>query len=192
MDNNTARLELFRKAINAQADAEAAEIRRQAQEEYAAAAKEKRERTANEALSEIRAERGRVSSYFKKEISRCDFDMKKAVLAHRNQLIHQLFGDIREKLAEFTKSPAYADYLKKAVEKAESDIGNADTVIYARAADISAVKRLTSLPVEQDSSIELGGICAGSTAAGLFADYTLDSRLAEEQTRFSDRAELRL
>ena len=192
MDNNKARLELFRQAINTQADAEAAELTRQAKEKYAARAKEKSERSANEALAEIKAERGRAATYYKKELSRCDHEMKKAVLAHRNQLIEQLFAELRRKLTDFAKSPAYADYLKSAVEKAAAEVGSSGAVIYAKAADIAAVKQLTALAVEEDTSIELGGICAGNPTAGLFADYTLDSRLAEQQEQFSDKSELRL
>ena len=192
MDNNKVRLEMFRQAINTQADADAAEITRQAEEKYAALTREKSERSANEALAEIKAERNRAAAYYKKELSRCDFEMKKAVLAHRNQLIEQLFGEIRQKLADFTGSPAYTDYLKKSVEKAASEVGSDGAVIYAKAADVPSVKQLTTLPVEQDSSIELGGICAGNAASGLFADYTLDSRLAQQQEQFSDKSELRL
>lgn len=192
MDNNKARLELFRQAINTQADAEAAEITRQAEEKYSALAKEKSERSANEALSEIRAERGRISASFKKEISRCDFDMKKAVLAHRSELIDRLFMDIREKLSDYTKTPAYADYLRAAAAKAKESLGGSGTVLHARAGDIDALKALTDLPAEPDNSIEIGGITAENTAAGLFADFTLDSRLAEEKTNFSGRSELRL
>ncbi len=192
MDKNTARLELFRQAIETQADAEAAEITRQAEEKFSTLAKEKSERSANEALSEIKAERGRISAKFKKEISRCDFDMKKAVLAHRSELIEQLFADIREKLSDYTKIPAYTDYLRAAADKAKESLGGDGTVLHARAADIDALKAVTDLPAEQDNSIEIGGITAENSAAGLFVDYTLDSRLAEEKTRFSGRSELRL
>ncbi|MGN1339725.1 MAG: V-type ATP synthase subunit E [Oscillospiraceae bacterium] len=192
MDNNTARLELFRQAINTQADAEAAEIARQAEERSAALAKERSERSTNEALAGIKAERSRVAAYYKKELSRCDFDMKKAVLTHRNELIGQLFGDIRQQLSNFVNSPAYAEYLTKAIDMAVSEIGSSGAVIYARAADISAVKQLTSLAVVEDNSIMLGGICAGNPSAGLFSDYTLDSRLAQQQEQFSGKSELRL
>lgn len=192
MDNNTARLEMFRQAINTQADADAAEIIRQAEEKSAALAKERSERSANEALAEIKAERSRAAAYYKKELSRCDFEMKKAILAHRNQLIEQLFGEIRAELAKLPNSPSYTDYLKTAIEKAVCEVGSTGAVIYAKASDIPAVKQLTALPVEEDSSIELGGICAGNPSVGLFADYTLDSRLAQQQEQFSDKSELRL
>lgn len=191
MDNNTARLELFRQAINSQADAEAAEITGQTEEKLAALAKEKSERSLNEALAGIRAEQLRTTAYFKKEMARCDFDMKKALLTRRCELIEEFFGDIRKKLAEFTASPEYTLYLKSAIKTAEDTLGG-NAVIYARPADIDEVKRLTELSVEQDGSIEIGGINAGDPQSGLFTDLTLDSRFLQEKAAFTDKAELRL
>lgn len=191
MVKNTSRLELFRQAINSQADAEAEEISRQTEETSAALEKEKRERTAYEALSEIKAERSRIGSSFKKEISRCDYDMKRAVLSHRNELTERFFAEIGRKLSEWTKTPAYTEYLKAALAKAEEALGS-ETVIHARHEDTDAVRALTGLSVEEDSSITIGGISAADSARGLFADFTLDSRLAGEKAAFSNKSELRL
>lgn len=188
----TSRLELFRQAINSQADAEAAEISRQAEDKRAALEKEKRERSAHEALSEIKAERSRIGTAFKKEISRCDYDMKRAVLSHRNDLTEQFFTEIRQKLSAWTNTPAYTEYLKTALKKAEEALGSTGIIIHARGKDIDAVTKLTTLSVEADSSIIIGGISAADCARGLFADFTLDSRLAEEMAAFSNKSELRL
>ena len=83
------------------------------------------------------------------------------------------------------------EYLKKALEKAQQELGE-DIVIYARPGDIASVRTLTELPVEQDNSISLGGINATCPKNGLFVSYTLDSRLAEQKAKFPDRSELRL
>lgn len=192
MDNNTARLELFRQAINTQAQAEADEIVRQSEEKCAALAKEKSARTSGEAVSAIREEYARTAAAYKKELSRLDYEMKKAVLARRSELVDGLFEEIRAKLAEFTAGSGYADYLKNAISRALSALGESGTVIYARPADLEAVKRLTALPVEPDHRISLGGISAGNTVSGLFTDLTLDSRLRDAQADFSGRSELRL
>jgi len=192
MDKDIIRLELFRQAINAQADADAAEIMRDADEKCAAVEREKSERSSNEALSELKAEQARNEAKFRKELSRCDFDTKKAVLAHRNALIEGFFDEIRARLADFTATPAYAEYLKNALAEVEKTLGGENTVIGVRAADIKAAEALTRLPVRQDDSIELGGISAENAKLGLFADYTLDSRFREEKAAFADKTELRL
>lgn len=192
MVKNTSRLELFRQAINSQADAEAADISRQAEDKRAALEKEKRERTAHEAISEIKAERSRIGTAFKKEISRCDYDMKRAVLSHRKDLTEQFFTEIQQKLSAWTNTPEYSEYLKTTLKKAEEALGSTGIIIYARREDIEAVKKLTALSVEEDSSITIGGISAADSARGLFADFTLDTRLAEEKSAFSNKSELRL
>lgn len=192
MVNNTSRLELFRQAINSQADAEAAEIARQTADTRSTLEKDKLERSTNETLSEIKAERERTAAGFRKEISRCDYDMKRAVLAHRNELTEQFFAEIRQKLSEWVNTPDYTKYLEDALKQAEQTLGSSGTVIRARSADRDAVQNLTALPVEPDDAISVGGISAENAGKGLFADFTLDSRLADEKAAFSGKSELRL
>lgn len=192
MVNNTSRLELFRQAINSQADAEAAEIARQTADTRTTMEKDKLERSTNETLSEIKAERERTAAGFRKEISRCDYDMKRAVLAHRNELTEQFFAEIRQKLSEWVNTPDYTKYLESALKQAEETLGSSGTVIRARSADRDAVQKLTALPVEPDDAISVGGISAENAGEGLFADFTLDSRLADEKAAFSGKSELRL
>mgnify|MGYP004491405657 FL=1 len=194
MENNTTRttrLELFRHAIDAQANAETSELVRQSEEKRAAIARERSENSTNEALSEVRAEYDRTAAEFKRELSRCDHEMKKAVLAHRHRLTTELFNEVREKLLSFSASPEYSGYLKNATARAENELG-AGTIIRVRPADIAAVRELTSLTVEPDSSIILGGITAVAPEKGLCLDLTLDSRLLDEEAAFSAKAELRL
>lgn len=191
MDNNAARLELFRQAINTQADAEAAEIVRETDEKCEALSREKSERSRSAALDEIRAEQAKTSAKYRRELSRCDFEMKKAVLSHRNALIEEFFATAQERLAEFTRAPKYAEYLKKAAANALETLGS-DAVINARPQDAEAVRAVTKLDVKPDGSIIIGGISARNETKGLFADYTLDSRLRAEKAAFADKSELRL
>lgn len=191
MDNNAARLELFRQAINTQADAEAAEIVRETDEKCKALSREKSERSRSAALDEIRAEQAKTSAKYRRELSRCDFEMKKAVLSHRNALIEEFFAAAQERLAEFTGTPEYTEYLKKAAANALETLGS-DAVINARPQDAEAVRAVTKLDVKPDGSIIIGGISARNEAKGLFADYTLDSRLRAEKAAFADKSELRL
>ena len=191
MDNNTARLELFRQAINTQADAEAAGIVREADKKCEALSREKSERSRSAALDEIRAEQAKTSAKYRRELSRCDFEMKKAVLSHRNALIEDLFARAQERLMEFTGTPEYEEYLKKSAEKAVETLGP-DAVINARPQDAEAVRSATKLAVRPDSSIIIGGISAQNDTRGLFADFTLDSRLRAEKAAFADKSELRL
>ena len=103
--------------------------------------------------------------------------------------MEQLFSEVRQRLIEWTDTPAYTEYLKKALEKAQQEFGS-NIVICARERDIPAIQGMTTLPVTADGSVILGGISA--RCENLFADYTLDSRLAEQKAAFPQRSELRL
>ena len=112
--------EMFRAAIDKQADEEIARSAKEIRAKKSAAGKTKEEHELAEALAQVRAERGVQEMKFKKEISRCEFETTKAVRAHRKQIIDSFFEEICTELAEFTKSAKYEDYLKRSLKKAES------------------------------------------------------------------------
>lgn len=183
--------EMFRAAVDKQADEEIARGTKEIRERKSAAGKVKQEHELAEALARVRAEKSAAEAKFKKELSRCEFEAGKAVRAHRKELIDGFFEEIREELAEFAKSDKYADYLGRAIANAEKELGNV-SYITASPKDVPAVKKLTKLEVREDNSIMLGGICAVDEARGLFSDQTLDSALETEREAFSDKPELRL
>lgn len=183
--------EMFRTAIDKQADEEIARNTSEIREKKSAAGKAKAERAAAEALAEVRAERGASEMRFKKELSRCEFETTKAVRAHRKEIIDGLFEEIRRELAKYSESEAYDGYLKRALSKAEGELGG-DITILAAPKDVDRVKKLTKHEVRADGNIALGGISALCRDKGLFADYTLDSALADEREAFTDKEELRL
>lgn len=183
--------EMFRTAIDKQADEEIARSTSEIRAKKTAAGKAKAERAAAEALAQVRAERGAHEMRFKKELSRCEFETTKAVRAYRKELIDGLFEEIRGELAKYSESEAYDGYLKRVIAKAEIELGG-DITILAAAKDVDRVKKLTKHEVRVDGNIALGGISALCRDKGLFADYTLDSALADERAAFTDKEELRL
>ena len=115
MENNTAKLELFRQAIDAQADAEIAAFI-QAEKDKAAAAVRARERLSDNAeLGKILAEKDRIAAQFRKDIAKCDYEAKKDILSHRSKLIDEFFIELEEEMEEFVSSPQYADFLKRSI-----------------------------------------------------------------------------
>lgn len=183
--------EMFRAAIDKQADEEIARSAKEIRARKSAAGKARKEHELAEALAQVRTERRVHEMRFKKEISRCEFETTKAVRAHRKQIIDDFFEEIRGELAEFAKSDKYGDYLKRSIAKAESELGE-KCVIFAAAKDVETVKKLTSREVRPDLSIMIGGISALDEEKGLFTDHTLDSALADEREAFTDKPELRL
>lgn len=192
MDNKQ-KLEMFSSAIDEQAQADISRITAEMQAKKEAASRLKSSAAQQEALDEIRAERSRFEASFKKSVSKCDYDTKIAVIAHRGRLVEEFFAEIERKTAEFAASPDYERYLKKMLEKARSEISLDDcTTVYARPADIELVKKLTACVVKPDPSIILGGICAACSEKNLYVDLTLDKAVAQQRRDFSLKSELRL
>lgn len=189
--NYAEKAEMFRAAIDKQADEEIAKSTKEIRAKKTAAGKAQADRAIAEALAEVRAERGAHEMRFQKEISRCEFETVKAVRAHRKKVIDEFFEELRGELSRFTRSVHYSDYLKHSLAKAEKELGE-NCVVFSNAHDLDAVKKLTSHEVRTDSSIKIGGICALNEEKGLFADYTLGSALEEEREAFIDKPELRL
>ncbi len=183
--------EMFRAVIDKQADEEIAKSTKEIRARKNAAGKAKAERAAAEALSQIRAEKSSHEMRFKKELSRCEFETTKAVRAHRKSIIDEFFEELRGDLAKFAQSDKYDDYLGRSLAKAENELGGS-FVVLAAAKDIERVKRLTKHEVRAELTIMIGGISALCEEKGLFADYTLDSALAQEKNAFTDKPELRL
>ena len=192
MDNN-AKLELFRQEISRQAEEDAAaktaEIRRRRKE----AGKTKNELAAKAELDKIKTEFGRANSAFKREMSRCDYDLKKSVLTHRNDLITGFFAETEERLRKFVASDEYPEYLRRSLEKIRASIAlDSATLIYARACDVDIVRALTSCEVTADNSIKLGGLRALCRAKNVLCDVTLDMALTDEKRLFTEKSELHL
>ena len=183
--------EKFRAVIDKLADEEIALGTKEIRAKKSAAGKARAEHETAEALAKVRAERSAHEMRFKKEISRCEFETTKAVRAHRKELIDSFFEEIRADLIEYSKSKKYDDYIKRALAKAEIELGGR-LVVFAAEKDIETVKKWTVHEVRVDNSIMIGGVTALDEEKGLYADYTLDSALVNEREAFTDKPELRL
>lgn len=186
---NAAKMTMFRNAVNHQADREIEELTAKIREQRSAADRIREEHEQREALAQLKAERNSAESAFKKELSRCDFEANKKVLAHRKELCDSLFADIEGELKKFTESEKYDDFLAKKIAKAEEALGK-DIVVLASLADEKRVSALTKHEVRADSAIALGGICALDEKRGLFCDFSLDKALEDEREAFSKKREL--
>lgn len=183
--------EKFRAAIDKQAEEEIARSVKEIRAKKSAAGKAREEHELAEALAQVRAERSAHEMRFKKEISRCEFETTKAVRAHRKELIEGFFEELRVDLEEYVKSKKYEDYIKRALSKAEKELGG-KLVVFVASRDVESVKKWTAHEVRSDNTIMIGGIAAMYEEKGLYADYTLDSALEREREAFTDKPELRL
>ena len=185
------KVEMFRAAIDKQADEEIAQSTKEIRAKKSAAGKARAEHALAEALSQVRAEKSVNEMQFKKELSRCEFETTKAVRTHRKKLIDDFFEELRGDLEEFASSEKYEDFLKRSLAKAEREPGG-NFVVLTASKDVDRVKKLTDREVRAELTIMIGGIGALDEEKGLYADLTLDSALESERDAFTDKSELRL
>ena len=169
---------MFRNAVNRSADREIEELTAKIREQRSAAERIREENESREAMAALKSERSEMEAKFRKELSRCDYEVNKGVLAHRKELVGEFFGKIEADLREFSESEKYNDFLKKRIDKAEKALGN-EIVILAAKKDVERVCGLTKHEVRSDSTIVLGGICALDEKRGLFCDFSLDRALED-------------
>lgn len=186
---NAAKMTMFRNAVNHQADREIEELTAKIREQRSAADRIREEHEQREALALLKAERTAAEASFTKELSRCDFEANKKVLAHRKELCDSLFADIESELIKFAESDKYDGFLAKKIAKSEEALGE-NVVILAALKDEKRVRGLTKHEVRADSTIVLGGICALDEKRGLFCDFSLDKALEDEREAFSKKREL--
>lgn len=191
--DNTKKLEMFRQAIQEHAEAEVNELTAEMRARRSASGRTKDKLATKEALNRIRTELARSEAEFRREMSRCDYELKKSVLLHRNELITEFFTETEDKLKQFAASEQYADYLRRSLEKIRAAIAlDSATLIFARPCDVDAVRALTSCEVTADNSIRLGGLRAMCRSKNVLCDVTLDMALEDEKKRFNEKTELRL
>lgn len=186
---NASKISRFQAAVDEQAEKEIAQRVAEIRERRSAAGKVRAQAKNREELAAIRAERNAAETRIKKELSRCDFEIERAVLSHRKELIDGFFEELKSELVAFAKSDKYEAYLKSSLGKAEQALGG-EFIVLAKAVDIDKVKALTKNEVRPDMNIDIGGICAMNEEKGLFADFSLDSALDEEREAFVSKKEL--
>ena len=191
--DNTKKLEMFRQAIQEQAEAEVKELTAQIKERRSASGRTKDKLATKEALNRIRSELARSEADFRREMSHCDYELKKSVLTYRAKLITEFFDEIEAKIRAFVVSDEYEGYLKRSLERIRASIAiDSATVVYARACDVDKVRAMTSCEVVADSSISFGGLRAMCRVKNVLCDVTLDTAMQEEMSRFTEKTELRL
>jgi vacuolar-type H+-ATPase subunit E/Vma4 len=134
-------------------------------------------------VSRIRGESGR-------RISKKIMESKRALAKRRAEMGESVLGAVRERLAAFVKTDAYADLLRSLTLRAAQTFA-AETVVYLRDEDMPLAGKLA--PKNPPCGISfakgdfiLGGIIAACPQKRLQIDESFDTTLGELSERFSE------
>ncbi len=191
MQSQEQKLSLLLQAINDYAEKQRlrilTEMDEQSQTELSRAEKE----ALSDAYRLIQHETADVRASIAKDLSARDLEGRRKLFEQRNEIERKVFAEAAKRLADFTKTEQYRDYLDKAVAKAKSAFASdaAATLFRVRESDMKYAEHIKSVygaecAVEPDNDIRLGGILAMNSSLGIAIDATLDARLEAQRPGF--------
>jgi len=127
-------------------------------------------------------------------LSRLADDNQRKLMKKRQDLIDNLFVEIREKLVRYTDTDDYKAKLKNKIELL-SDQYQSDGVLRLAVKDMNLADELNEkfsghINVKPDASIEIGGFILEFHQDRIIIDETYDARLKEEREMFYANSEL--
>lgn len=192
MPDINAKLDIFKRIVLDDAARERDKLLEQVskarQERISAAEAEIRRETE----SKVQTQASAISSESGREISRRLLADKRIIATRREEMAHEVFAAVREKIVAFTQTDAYLEHLKQLYVKAFSALGNPyDGVIWLREEDLRYSRELAAaLPGRhvtfQAGSFKLGGLIVDCHSKLLRADQSYDTALGDLDGHFAE------
>ncbi len=145
-----------------------------------------------ETEARVQAEASAISGEMGQRISKQLLLDKRIIATRREEMSHEVFSAVRERLLSFTQTEDYLPHLKFLYKKAFEALGNPyDGVIYLRPEDMQYAKELSSvLPGRhvtfQAGSFTLGGLIVDCHSKLLRADQSYDTALGDLDGHFAE------
>lgn len=192
MPDINAKLDIFKRIVLDDAARERDKLLEQVskarQERISAAEAEIRRETE----SKVQTQASAISSESGREISRRLLADKRIIATRREEMAHEVFAAVREKIIAFTQTDAYLEHLKQLYVEAFSALGNPyDGVIWLREEDLRYSRELAAaLPGRhvtfQAGSFKLGGLIVDCHSKLLRADQSYDTALGDLDGHFAE------
>lgn len=197
MQSQEEKLRLFTQAINSYAEKQRFRIIYETEQRGSAELELAEKEALSDAYSHIKSETAEVRASVMREISAKELASRRRLFEHRAALEEKVFADAAKRLADYTKTPDYIDYLSRAAKKAAPCFEKepSATVLRARECDIEKMRVACDIlggVAVADPSIKLGGFIAVNEKLGTAVDMSFDSRLAEQRESFRERAAMKI
>ncbi len=116
----------------------------------------------------------------------------KEMLLHREDIREKVFGSVRERLIDFTKTPEYEKFLSDGLKRLEGYSAD-DLVVCIGENDMKYKDTIfASMTVALDKKIKIGGFILKSGEKGFALDETLDARLDSQREYFNSVSGLKV
>ncbi|WP_312654331.1 V-type ATP synthase subunit E family protein [Proteiniclasticum sp.] len=127
-------------------------------------------------------------------LSRMADDNQRKLMKKRQELINNLFLEIREKLVEYTKTDDYKEKMKERIRLLSTQY-HSEGILKLALKDMKLADELSAgfsgqTVVRPDESIEIGGFILEYHQDRIIINETYDARLKEEREMFYANSEL--
>lgn len=183
------RFEMIKQSVMDQAGAEAQKLTDQAKEFKETAMKKAEAEVLQELYSRIQDEVSEIHTSATRSVSQKESKERQDLLLRREEITRAVFEQVKRRLLEYTKTPAYYDLMGEIAGELGARCPLEGTVVMLRREDYHLAAKLgehfgKNVRILADESIKLGGIKVMNQSSGLFMDETLDSRLEDQKPWF--------
>lgn len=150
-----------------------------------------------EVLHYKRAKIAELKSEQSRRVTGITVENRRELFRLRDEYAHQVFELLRDRIAEFTKTPAYLDKLKQYLCRGISEIGGGSALVLLRREDMKFVDELKdcaegSTLSFSEGKFELGGLMLSSLENNMNIDMTYDTEFSELDGHFAEMFGLEL
>lgn len=190
MDNINKKLQVFIDAVNDDIDGKVKRILADAEKRKTSILAEAKNYSADEQFKGAVSGSKKDGGSYVRDVSKAELNMKKSVIAHRDELADKVFAAVEKRLCEFRDDQKYVNLLVKnlllmhvsdgsEVFLAPDDMKYADTLKKAIPS--------CNAKFSPDEKIRLGGLAVYSAEKGTIADRTFDSAVEEQRRAFTGK-----
>lgn len=139
----------------------------------------------NSAKSRVRIEHEKLKRENELEISALTHKVRSDIAERRDKMFEEIFSEVEKNIAEYIKSPRYAEDLIKSFNEAISQMGDGETVCTALPRDIEILKTENGEILYKEAQLHIiGGFCLQNRESRLYIDMTIKSRMDGQKKNF--------
>lgn len=185
----------FSYMVMKQADAKKKELISEAEKDSIETITEKEIMFLKKAYGQIHESLVRIEKDHNEEVSKAILESKQTLFNRREEILQQVFSNVKEKLQAFKSNDEYENYMIKTILQALELTGQGEILIYADSDDIPLVEEIrtksgTRFELFESEEQLVGGCVICNKTKGLMYDYSFIDRLNAERASFLENYEL--
>ncbi|HHU91154.1 MAG TPA: hypothetical protein GXZ22_08900 [Clostridiaceae bacterium] len=189
MNRTEEKLNKFSYMVMKEADAKKKELISQAEKDRIKTIAEKEIMFLKKAYDQIHESLARIEKEHNEEVSKAILESKQTLFNNREEILKQVFSNVRGKLEDFKHKDEYRSYMIKMILQSLEQIGKGDILIYADSDDIPLIEEIkakSGVRFELFESEEqlVGGFIICNKTKGLMYNYSFINGLKQERDSF--------